>query len=158
MSCELLLAVLAAPGPRQLTILAIWGKGQVSYGLAAPCPVAWAASNSDLKRRALVLRLNPGATCTSLQQASLAWFPEVTAYVVLGESDASASAAWLARHQGETLLVNVLCVLAASKAAPLTVVVVVTSPVLPLPLQPACTSVISCASVKVPNTSCQSQN
>ncbi|KAL4852788.1 Receptor-like protein 50 [Chlorella vulgaris] len=69
---ELALAVLAAPGPPQLIIL-----GQLEQ--------------ED--------KLNLGATCTSLQQASLVWFPEVTAEVALAWINVAALAAWLARHQ-----------------------------------------------------------
>ncbi|KAL4853698.1 Leucine-rich repeat-containing protein 40 [Chlorella vulgaris] len=69
---DLALAVLAVPGPPQLTIL-----GQLEQ--------------ED--------KLNLGATCTSLQQASLVWFPEVTAEVAPGWTDVAALAAWLARHQ-----------------------------------------------------------
>ncbi|KAI3424374.1 hypothetical protein D9Q98_009927 [Chlorella vulgaris] len=69
---ELALAVLAAPGPPQLAIL------------------------GHLEQKD---KLQLGATCTSLQQASLAWFPEVTVRVALGWINVAALAAWLARHQ-----------------------------------------------------------
>jgi hypothetical protein len=52
-------------------------------------------------------RLNLGATCTSLQQASLAWFPEVTVEGKQGRTDVALLAAWLRRHRGETPLLNV---------------------------------------------------
>ncbi|KAL4852797.1 Leucine-rich repeat protein [Chlorella vulgaris] len=68
---DLALAVLAPPGPPQLTIL-----GQLEQ--------------ED--------KLNLGATCTSLQQASLVWFPEVAECMNLGETDVAALADWLARH------------------------------------------------------------
>jgi hypothetical protein len=45
-----------------------------------------------------------GSACASLRQASLAWFPEVTAEVVPGETDVASLAAWLERHHGEMLL------------------------------------------------------
>jgi hypothetical protein len=45
-----------------------------------------------------------GSTCTSLRQASLAWFPEVTVEVKRGKTDVASLAAWLERHQGEELL------------------------------------------------------
>ncbi|KAI3434393.1 hypothetical protein D9Q98_002471 [Chlorella vulgaris] len=44
-------------------------------------------------------KLNLGATCTSLLQASLAWFAEVTAVVQPGKTDVALLAAWLERHQ-----------------------------------------------------------
>jgi hypothetical protein len=53
-------------------------------------------------------RLNLGATCTSLRQASLAWFAEVTAVVQPGKTDVALLAAWLERHQGEQLLLGAL--------------------------------------------------
>jgi hypothetical protein len=49
-------------------------------------------------------RLRLACTCTSLRQASLAWFHEVTVEVVPGYTDAASLAAWLQRHQGEQLL------------------------------------------------------
>ncbi|KAI3434381.1 hypothetical protein D9Q98_002459 [Chlorella vulgaris] len=69
---ELALAVLAVPGPQQLTIL------------------------SHLERND---QMRLGAACTSLRQASLAWFPEVTLEVQPGETDVASLAAWLERHQ-----------------------------------------------------------
>jgi hypothetical protein len=53
-------------------------------------------------------RLNLGAACTSLQQASLTWFPEVTVEMKRGKTDVASLAAWLERHQGEKLLPAVL--------------------------------------------------
>ncbi|KAL4852772.1 Leucine-rich repeat and death domain-containing protein 1 [Chlorella vulgaris] len=78
---ELALAVLAAPGPPQLAIL------------------------GHLEQKD---KLNLGATCTSLQQASLVWFPEVTAEVVLVKTDVASLAAWLERHQACLHLSDVL--------------------------------------------------
>ncbi|KAL4853205.1 Receptor-like protein 50 [Chlorella vulgaris] len=69
---ELALAVLAPPGPPQQTIL-----GHLEQ---------------DDKMRL-------GSACTSLRQASLAWFPEVTVEVQPGETDLVSLAAWLERHQ-----------------------------------------------------------
>ncbi|KAI3434385.1 hypothetical protein D9Q98_002463 [Chlorella vulgaris] len=69
---ELALAVLAAPGPPQLTIL------------------------GHLEQHD---KMRLGSACTSLRQASLAWFLEVTAEVVPGETDVASLAAWLERHQ-----------------------------------------------------------
>ncbi|KAI3434382.1 hypothetical protein D9Q98_002460 [Chlorella vulgaris] len=69
---ELALAVLAAPGPPQLTIL-----GHLEQ-------------NDKVKL---------GSACTSLRQASLAWFPEVTVKVKVGRIDLAWLAAWLERHQ-----------------------------------------------------------
>ncbi|KAI3434389.1 hypothetical protein D9Q98_002467 [Chlorella vulgaris] len=40
-----------------------------------------------------------GSACTSLRQASLAWFPEVTVEVQLSKIDVALLAAWLERHQ-----------------------------------------------------------
>jgi hypothetical protein len=48
-----------------------------------------------------------GSTCTSLRQASQAWFPEVTVQVVPGNTNVASLAAWLERHQGETPLLTV---------------------------------------------------
>jgi hypothetical protein len=45
-----------------------------------------------------------GSACTSLRQASLPWFPEVTVAVKLGWIHMASLAAWLERHQGEKLL------------------------------------------------------
>ncbi|KAI3426229.1 hypothetical protein D9Q98_008605 [Chlorella vulgaris] len=75
--CELALAVLAVSGPPQLTIL-----GHLE--------------EEDMLRLA--------CTCTSLRQASLAWFPEVTVGVVPGYTDAASLAAWLQRHQARVHL------------------------------------------------------
>ncbi|KAL4858212.1 Receptor-like protein 49 [Chlorella vulgaris] len=69
---ELALAVLAPAGPPQLVVL------------------------GHLEQKD---KLNLGATCTSLGQASLAWFPEVTVEVKLGKPDVPSLAAWLERHQ-----------------------------------------------------------
>jgi hypothetical protein len=49
-----------------------------------------------------------GSACTSLRQASLAWFPEVTVEVQPGETDLVSLAAWLERHQGEKLAAGCL--------------------------------------------------
>ncbi|KAI3432785.1 hypothetical protein D9Q98_010370 [Chlorella vulgaris] len=68
----LALAVLAPAGPPQLTVL-----GHLEQ---------------DDKMRL-------GSTCTSLRQASLAWFPEVTVEVKRGKTDVASLAAWLERHQ-----------------------------------------------------------
>ncbi|KAI3436673.1 hypothetical protein D9Q98_006089 [Chlorella vulgaris] len=54
----------------------------------------------------LCWRLNLGATCTSLQQASRAWFPEVTVKVKPGKTDVASLAAWLDRHQAALNLVS----------------------------------------------------
>ncbi|KAI3425924.1 hypothetical protein D9Q98_007896 [Chlorella vulgaris] len=69
---KLALAVLAPAGPPQLAVL------------------------GHLEQKD---KLNLGATCTSLGQASLAWFPEVTVEVKLGKPDVPSLAAWLERHQ-----------------------------------------------------------
>ncbi|KAL4858871.1 Gamma-glutamyl hydrolase A [Chlorella vulgaris] len=44
-------------------------------------------------------KLNLGATCTSLQQASLAWFPDVVEVTVKPGTDVAALSSWLERHQ-----------------------------------------------------------
>ncbi|KAL4852677.1 hypothetical protein ACK3TF_006244 [Chlorella vulgaris] len=75
---ELALAVLAAPGPPQLTIL------------------------SHLERND---KMRLGSACSSLRQASLAWFPEVTA-TLERKTDAVSLAAWLERHQARLHLPN----------------------------------------------------
>ncbi|KAI3434379.1 hypothetical protein D9Q98_002457 [Chlorella vulgaris] len=75
---ELALAVLAAPGPPQLTIL------------------------SHLERND---KMRLGSACSSLRQASLAWFPEVTA-TLERKSDVVSLAAWLERHQARLHLPN----------------------------------------------------
>ncbi|KAI3424292.1 hypothetical protein D9Q98_009847 [Chlorella vulgaris] len=77
-AAELALAVLAAAGPPQSIIL----------GHLEPL----------VKRRL-------GSTCTSLRQASLAWFPEVAVRVTLGAINLSSLAAWLERHQTQLTLV-----------------------------------------------------
>ncbi|KAI3434378.1 hypothetical protein D9Q98_002456 [Chlorella vulgaris] len=69
---ELLFAVLAAPGPPQLTIL------------------------GHLKRND---KIRLASACTSLRQASLAWFPEVTVEMKRGKLDVALLAAWLERQQ-----------------------------------------------------------
>jgi hypothetical protein len=57
-----------------------------------------------------------GSACTSLRQASLAWFPEVTVEVQLGKTDVASLAAWLERHHGEQLLLAALCECALNEA------------------------------------------
>ncbi|KAL4855409.1 putative leucine-rich repeat receptor-like protein kinase [Chlorella vulgaris] len=71
-SGKLTLAVLATPGPPQLTIL------------------------GHLKRND---KMRLGSACTSLRQASLPWFPEMTVAVKLGWIHMASLAAWLERHQ-----------------------------------------------------------
>ncbi|KAL4852940.1 Volume-regulated anion channel subunit [Chlorella vulgaris] len=44
-------------------------------------------------------KMRLGSTCTSLRQASQAWFPEVTVQVVPGNTNVASLAAWLERHQ-----------------------------------------------------------
>jgi hypothetical protein len=51
-----------------------------------------------------LLQMRLGDTCTSLRQASLAWFPEVTATLWPDPTDVASLAAWLKRYQGEKLL------------------------------------------------------
>ncbi|KAI3425792.1 hypothetical protein D9Q98_007767 [Chlorella vulgaris] len=70
---ELAVWVLATPGPLQLTIL-----GHLEH--------------DD--------KMGLGSTCTTLRQASLVWFPEVTLVAdVPGQIDAASLAVWLQRHQ-----------------------------------------------------------
>ncbi|KAL4853197.1 LRR receptor-like serine/threonine-protein kinase GSO1 [Chlorella vulgaris] len=88
---ELALAVLAPAGPPQLTILGHLQQND---------------------------KLNLGATCTSLQQASLAWFPQVTVEAKQGRTDVALLAAWLRRHRGETPLLTVLSMLPDGGWAP----------------------------------------
>ncbi|KAI3423966.1 hypothetical protein D9Q98_009800 [Chlorella vulgaris] len=69
---ELVLAVLSAPGPLQLTILGHLEQND---------------------------KLNLGATYTSLRLASLTWFSELTVEANPDKPDVASLAAWLDRHQ-----------------------------------------------------------
>jgi hypothetical protein len=48
-------------------------------------------------------RLNLGATCITLHQASLEWFPDVIMRTLPADDEMPALKAWLKRHQGELL-------------------------------------------------------